>query len=100
MSLAFEKLINDAIENNCDFIRLENESDGFTFYIISGNNGYALDISNEEIREIYNFVNKTKKNKGKFNYSINGKTYTISVQYREDFGERVFNLKIYPKNSN
>lgn len=95
MSLAFEKLINSAIENNCDFIRLENESSGFTFYIISGNSGYSVDIPNDEIYEICSFVNKTKKNKGKFNYSINEKNYTFSVKYRQDFGERVFNIKIH-----
>lgn len=45
MSKAFEKLIKQAKEANCDLIKLDNESEGFVVYIISGGAGYTADLS-------------------------------------------------------
>jgi len=95
MTVAFEKLLKQGIEADCDIIQLDNEGDGFVIYIISDNSGFPAELSKMEIREIRTFLRKVKKTKGKFNYKLDDMDYKISVRFRDDFGEQVFSLKIY-----
>lgn len=95
MEAAFEKLLKQGIEANCDLIQLDNESEGFEIYLISNNSGYPAELSSKEIGEIRTFLRKVKKKKGLFNYKLNDTEYKISVRFREDFGEQVFSLTIY-----
>lgn len=95
MITAFEKLLKQGIETNCDIIQLDNESDGFRIYLIFNNVGYPADLSKKEIGEIRNFLYKVKKTKGKFTYRLENVNYKLSVKFRDDFGEQVFSLKIY-----
>jgi hypothetical protein len=94
MSKAFEKLIKQAIEINCELIQLDNETEGFVIYLISDGIGYPADLSGQEILEVNKFVHKVKKSKGKFNYSVDNVEYKLSIQFRDDFGEQTFSLRI------
>ncbi len=94
MSKAFEKLLKQGIKSQCELIQLENESSGFTIYIISNDSGFAADLSEKELTEIVRFVNTVKKTKGVFSYNIDNMEYRLRVRYRSDFGEQVFSLKI------
>lgn len=95
MTAAFEKLLKQGIEAECDLIQLDNESDGFEIYLISNNSGFPAELSKKEISEIRTFLRKVKKIKGRFNYKLDDIDYKISVRFRDDFGEQVFSLKIY-----
>ena len=41
MSKAFEKLIKEAVKENCDIAQIDNESEGFVIYLISGGSGFS-----------------------------------------------------------
>ena len=94
MSKAFEKLIKEAIKEHCDIVQLDNESDGFVIYLISGDSGFPADLLSKEILEIKNFLRKVKKMKGDFTYPIDNYEYRFNVRFYQDFGEEVFKLKI------
>ncbi len=93
MSKNFIKLIKKAISNNCDEIKLDNESDRFTIYLMSGNIGFSINSSAEEISDIFRFLKRQKAPKGKFKYMIEKKRYVFKRSFYEDFGEEVFSLK-------
>lgn len=94
MSKAFEKLIKESIKENCDIAQLDNGSEGFVIYLISGGSGFSADLLSKEILEIKNFLRKVKKTKGDFTYPVDNYKYRFNVRFYQDFGEEVFKLKI------
>ncbi|HDK41852.1 MAG TPA: hypothetical protein ENG87_00620, partial [Candidatus Pacearchaeota archaeon] len=70
MSKAFEKLIKEAVKENCEIAQLDNESEGFVIYLISGGSDFPADLLSKEILEIKNFLRNVKKTKGDFTYPV------------------------------
>ncbi len=94
MSKAFEKLIKEAVKENCDIAQLDNESEGFVIYLISDGSGFPADLLSKEILEIKNFLRKVKKTKGDFTYHVDNTEYRFNIRFYQDFGEEVFKLMI------
>jgi len=97
MSAPFEKLLKQAIKNQCDLIQLDNESSGFEIYLISNNSGFPANLTKKELTDVLNFIFSFKKTKNFFFYVIDNVEYKIKIKWRSDFGEQVFSLKIEPK---
>ena len=94
MSKVFEKLIKEAVKENCDIAQLDNESEVFVIYLISNGSGFPVDLLSKEILEVKNFLRKVKKTKGNFAYLVDNKEYFFNVRFYQDFGEEVFKLII------
>jgi len=94
MSKVFEKLIKEAINNKCEIVQLENESESPVIYLISSGTGFQIELEYSEIYEIMVYLKKIKKVKGCFDYLVNDKKYNLCVKFSYDFGEEVFTLKI------
>ena len=94
MSAPFEKLLKQAIKNQCDLIQLENESSGLEIYLISNNTGFPANLTKKELKDVLDFIFSLKKSKYFFLYLIDNVEYKIKINWRSDFGEEVFSLKI------
>ena len=89
----FENLIKLALQNKCNEIEMENESDGKTIYLVNSGTGFPIELSAAENNEILKFLKKVKKQHGVFFKKIDNINYKYKVKFRCDFGEEVFSLK-------
>lgn len=96
MSKNFEKLVKEAIETGSDTIELCNENDGFALYMVVSNTGFPFDMSKIDLSEIFLFLYKHGRKKGRFNYLIDNEPFEFLVKFHEDFDEEVFSLKFRP----
>ena len=89
----FDNLIKLALQNNCNEIEMENESDRKTIYLVNTGAGFPVELSAAENHKIFNFLKEVKKRQGVFSKKIDNINYKFHVKFRSDFGEEVFSLK-------